>query len=100
MKGTCAMSAMRLCAALGLGLVLIGCDLVGPTPASLTPKARPTPPPVAPVVAQPTSRKSASLRQYLNQVERAQLSQGLLRQDGGLAGREGQAVGGTPASDT
>ena len=36
-------------------------------------------------MAKPTSQQSASLRQYLNQVQQAQLSQGLLRQDGGGA---------------
>ncbi|MFC6642332.1 hypothetical protein [Sulfitobacter profundi] len=35
------------------------------------------------VVAKPTSQKSAMLRSYLHQVEKAQLSQDLLRQDGG-----------------
>nr|WP_082894738.1 DUF2927 domain-containing protein [Sulfitobacter geojensis] len=36
-----------------------------------------------PVVAKPTSQKSAMLRQYFNQVEQAQRGQGLLREDGG-----------------
>jgi len=35
------------------------------------------------VVAKPTSEASAQLRSYLNQVQGAQLSQGLLRRDGG-----------------
>ena len=34
-------------------------------------------------VAQPTSKESAALRSYLTQVQTAQLSQGLLRDDGG-----------------
>ena len=36
-----------------------------------------------PKVARPTSQASAQLRSYLNQVQGAQLSQGLLRRDGG-----------------
>jgi hypothetical protein len=36
-----------------------------------------------PDVAQPTSQESARLRSYFNQVQQAQLSQGLLRSDGG-----------------
>ncbi len=51
--------------------------------ATLKPKPRPTVAAKPPVVAQPTSQESALLRQYLNQVQQAQLSQGLLRQDGG-----------------
>lgn len=47
------------------------------------PKARPVVAAPPPVVAKPTSQKSAMLRQYFNQVERAQRSQGLLREDGG-----------------
>ncbi|MEM7521185.1 MAG: DUF2927 domain-containing protein [Pseudomonadota bacterium] len=50
---------------------------------SLKPQARPAAVAPAPAVAKPTSQKSASLRRYLNDVQRAQLSQGLLRQDGG-----------------
>ena len=63
-------------------LALVGCALLAPVQPTKTPVARPDTLP-APVVAQPTSKKSAALRQYLNQVERAQLSQGLLRRDGG-----------------
>lgn len=76
------LSALPLLAAL-----LAACDLLDPNvDASLKPQARPTPPvAAAPVVARPTSEKSASLRSYFAQVEQAQLSQGLLRQDGGGA---------------
>ena len=67
-----------------LGLVLMGCAAEPPVEPTAKPQARPVPvaaPP--PKVAQPTSQKSALLRQYLNQVQTAQLGQGLLRQDGG-----------------
>lgn len=65
--------------------MLAACAADVPVRPVITPQARPVvvvaaPPPI---VAQPTSQKSAQLRQYLNQVERAQRSQGLLRQDGG-----------------
>ena len=63
-------------------LSLAGCAQ-GPVGESLKPQARPPVAAPAPVVAKPTSEKSALLRQYLNQVQQAQLSQGLLRQDGG-----------------
>ncbi|APE42837.1 hypothetical protein BOO69_04915 [Sulfitobacter alexandrii] len=64
---------------------LLACDMPAPVEPSLKPQPRPeraaaAPPPQ---VAQPTSKKSAALRSYLNQVQTAQLSQGLLRQDGG-----------------
>lgn len=58
---------------------LAACD-VGMT-TSATPKARPEVQD-APVV-RPTSEKSAALRSYLVQVQTAQKSQGLLREDGG-----------------
>ena len=55
----------------------------------LKPLARPAPPKptatIPPKVAKPTSQASAELRSYLNQVQGAQLSQGLLRRDGGGA---------------
>lgn len=54
-----------------------------PVNPSLKPQARPTAALPPPKVAQPTSQKSALLRRYLNEVQQAQLSQGLLRQDGG-----------------
>jgi hypothetical protein len=47
------------------------------------PQARPAVVAPPPVVAKPTSQKSAMLRQYFNQVEQAQRGQGLLREDGG-----------------
>ncbi|MEP5730674.1 MAG: DUF2927 domain-containing protein [Sulfitobacter sp.] len=74
----------RFTAAMAALLVVSGCAQI-PVQPSLKPQARPTTAPVkpAPVVAKPTSQKSAALRQYLNQVQSAQLSQGLLRQDGG-----------------
>lgn len=49
------------------------------------PQARPDITALPPVVAKPTSQQSAMLRQYFNQVEQAQRSQGLLREDGGGA---------------
>jgi hypothetical protein len=66
-------------------LLLAGCDMLQPAqPASLKPQARPAAVPLPPpVVAKPTSQKSAMLRSYLNQVQTAQLGQGLLREDGG-----------------
>ncbi len=63
------------------GAALVACDLV-PQPTSVaTPRARP----VRPVETQlrPTSEESAALRSYLVQVQSAQLSQGLLREDAG-----------------
>ncbi|MEW9921517.1 DUF2927 domain-containing protein [Marimonas sp. MJW-29] len=54
-----------------------------PVEPTLKPQARPAAAAPAPVVARPTSQKSAMLRRYLNQVQQAQLSQGLLREDGG-----------------
>lgn len=54
--------------------------------APVDPLPKPKSPPAAlavalPDVAQPTSEKSAALRQYLGQVQQAQLSQGLLRRE-------------------
>ena len=71
----------RLGAACAALLALTAC--VEPVQPSLKPQARPVAPAPAPAVARPTSEKSAQLRQYLNQVQVAQLGQGLLRQDGG-----------------
>ncbi|NNE51345.1 MAG: DUF2927 domain-containing protein [Sulfitobacter sp.] len=62
---------------------LAACDVLFPVEPTLKPQARPAVVSVPPQVARPTSQKSAMLRSYLNQVEQAQLSQGLLRQDGG-----------------
>ncbi|MEX0312359.1 MAG: DUF2927 domain-containing protein [Tateyamaria sp.] len=64
--------------------LLAGCDAFVPVEPVLTPRVRPeslAPPPVPPVQA--TSQKSAELRAYLAQVQSSQLTQGLLRQDGG-----------------
>ncbi|MGB5865384.1 MAG: DUF2927 domain-containing protein [Sulfitobacter sp.] len=73
----------------GLGLVVLGLaactELGAPVDPVLKPVARPavaTPGP-APRVVGPTSQASAQLRSYFNQVQNAQLSQGLLRRDGG-----------------
>jgi len=64
---------------------LAACDLIMPVEPSLKPQPRPAAVgiPAPPVVAKPTSQQSALLRQYLNEVQQAQLTQGLLRQDGG-----------------
>lgn len=72
-----------------LALALLGgsaaCDMMAkPAPPvekpAVMPAALPAP---KPAVARPTSQKSAELRSYLAQVQRAQTSQGLLRRDGG-----------------
>ncbi|MEQ6247289.1 DUF2927 domain-containing protein [Sulfitobacter sp. HNIBRBA3233] len=71
--------------ALCLSALASGCtDLMPPDPV-LKPVARPDKPaPEVPVeVARPTSPESAALRSYLNEVQRAQMGQGLLRRDGG-----------------
>ncbi len=64
--------------------LLAACDLFMPVEPVLTPRARPSdlgvetaPQPVA------TSQESAALRSYLRQVQSSQLTQDLLRQDGG-----------------
>ena len=62
---------------------LAACAVEAPVEPVIKPQARPVIKAPPPVVAKPTSQESAQLRQYLNQVERAQRSQGLLRQDGG-----------------
>jgi hypothetical protein len=73
-----------------LGLIALGIaactEVAAPVQPVLKPLARPnipTPAPKPPKVAKPTSEASAQLRSYLNQVQGAQLSQGLLRRDGG-----------------
>ncbi|KIN71584.1 Lipoprotein [Sulfitobacter guttiformis KCTC 32187] len=71
-----------------MALALTACTQVAaPVQPVLKPLARPDVPIPAkaapPVVAKPTSEASAQLRSYLNQVQGAQLSQGLLRRDGG-----------------
>ena len=78
----------RIIAALaGLAaLSLAACtEVEGPVDRTLKPVQRPAPkaPPAPPKVARPTSQKSAELRSYLNQVQTAQMGQGLLRRDGG-----------------
>lgn len=66
---------------------LAGCDIPAPVEPTLKPQQRPAlvspAPAAAPQVAQPTSQASARLRSHLNQVQASQLSNGLLRQDGG-----------------
>ncbi len=65
-------------------LSIAACDLAAPVQPTLKPQQRPANVPAPkPVVPKPTSQQSASLRSYLNQVQTAQLTQGLLRQDGG-----------------
>ncbi|MEM6303352.1 MAG: DUF2927 domain-containing protein [Pseudomonadota bacterium] len=66
-----------------LALGLAACDVAPPVEPTLKPQVRPERPAPAPAVARPTSQKSASLRNYLGQVQSAQLTQGLLRRDGG-----------------
>lgn len=63
---------------------LAGCEL-GTIAPTIKPQARPPAALPTPIVAKPTSEKSAAMRSYLNQVQIAQLSQGLLRRDGGGA---------------
>ena len=67
------------------GLLLTACAWQTPVEPVRKPNARPVVRAAlpAPVVAQPTSQESAKLRSYFNQVQQAQLSQGLLRRDGG-----------------
>ncbi|MCV3273005.1 DUF2927 domain-containing protein [Roseobacter sinensis] len=62
---------------------LVACDATQAPLAVKTPPARPSV--QAETQLQPTSEKSAALRSYLVQVQSAQLSQGLLREDGGGA---------------
>ena len=74
---------------LGLGVAvscicaLAACDLVAPVTPVLTPKSRPAAPVTPVVVAQATSEQSAALRSQLRAVQSSQLTNGLLRQDGG-----------------
>ncbi|MEM8691028.1 MAG: DUF2927 domain-containing protein [Pseudomonadota bacterium] len=70
--------------ALTLSLALTACDEFGPVDPVLTPKARPDGAgQTEPDAPRATSEKSASLRSYLTEVQSSQLTQGLLRQDGG-----------------
>lgn len=62
-------------------LTVAACDLLVPVEPVLTPQARPSTLSVG--VPQATSEESAKLRQYLREVQSSQLTQGLLRQDGG-----------------
>lgn len=64
--------------------LLAACDLFMPVEPVLTPRVRPSGL-GAETAAQPvaTSQESAALRSYLAQVQSSQLTQGLLRQDGG-----------------
>ncbi|MCA0134388.1 DUF2927 domain-containing protein [Pseudosulfitobacter pseudonitzschiae] len=68
---------------MALGLLAVACDIVAPVEPVLTPRARPDRPAAPIEVAKPTSERSAAKRSYLARVQSAQLSQGLLRQDGG-----------------
>ena len=63
--------------ALAILLSLAGCDMQ--TFTSATPKQRPAG--LGQPAVRPTSEESAALRSYLKQVQSAQLSQGLLRED-------------------
>jgi hypothetical protein len=87
MRGISPKKLWRSGAVAALVLTLAGCaGLLGQGAPLSKPVARPAPDSVQkPHVAQPTSIKSAMLRQYLAQVYQAQSSQGLLRQDGGGA---------------
>lgn len=66
-------------------VLLSACAIQPPVEPTAKPIARPAIPAAlpAPVVAKPTSEASAKLRSYFNQVQQAQLSQGLMRRDGG-----------------
>jgi hypothetical protein len=71
-------------AALFSAAFLAACVAPAPVEPTLKPQVRPAAIPAPPpVVAKPTSEASASLRSYLSQVQSAQLTQGLLRRDGG-----------------
>lgn len=78
-QGTCRGAAVAAC------MLLSSCAVQPPADRPINPVPRPVAQPVmpAPTVAQPTSEASAKLRSYFNQVQQAQLSQGLLRRDGG-----------------
>jgi hypothetical protein len=79
------MTFRRLCGLMLLCTSLTACAALPPVEPSLKPQQRPAvvKVPLPPVVARPTSEASAQLRSYLNEVQKAQLTQGLLRQDGG-----------------
>lgn len=63
-----------------LVLALAGCDVIVPADPVQTPRSRPA---SLDSAAASTSERSAALRTYLTQVQTAQLSQDLLRRDGG-----------------
>lgn len=74
--------------ALATALSLAACDTAVPVEPTLKPPTRPAKSAVKPApsaIAKPTSQESARLRSYLGQVQSAQLTQGLLRRDGGGA---------------
>lgn len=72
--------------ATAVALALTSCAPQLPQEPTLKPVSRPeTVAPPAPVVAKPISQVSAKLRSYFNQVQQTQLSQGLMRRDGGGA---------------
>lgn len=64
---------------------LWACETVAPVEQVTPPHLRPPKAALPPPVARPTSEASARLRSYLNEVQGAQLGQGLLRRDGGGA---------------
>lgn len=76
-----------LCAGVSAATIAACTQGTAPVQPVLKPLARPNAPTLktgpAVKVAKPTSQASAQLRSYLNQVQGAQLSQGLLRRDGG-----------------
>lgn len=69
--------------ALGCICLLTACDLLNPVTPVLTPQARPAQPRQPVQVAQATSEQSAALRSQLRAVQSSQLTNGLLRRDGG-----------------
>lgn len=77
--------AVRAFGAGVFGLALAACDLAPSVAPTLKPQERPAAVRAPAPVAQPTSQASAELRRYLNEVQTAQLRQGLLRRDGGGA---------------
>ncbi|MEP6068236.1 MAG: DUF2927 domain-containing protein [Paracoccaceae bacterium] len=68
-----------------LSLALAACDLLVPVEPTLKPQSRPSGLNTDATVPSPraTSQASAEIRAYLTQVQSAQLTQGLLRRDGG-----------------
>ena len=66
-------------------LALAACDILAPVEPTLKPQSRPTGQNAVAAAPKPraTSQASAEIRAYLAQVQSAQLTQGLLRRDGG-----------------